>query len=509
MASPLIFEQGQEGRANRYFQHGAPMTDFLPKETLREDLPVPDNSELDVVRHFTRLSQRTFGIDLGFYPLGSCTMKYNPRVNDAMANLPGLRDLHPFAPDELSQGALQVMYELERSLASLFGMAAFSLNPSAGAHAELAALLIAKKYFKDRGEEKRTTVIVPDTAHGTNPASAAMCGFKVVSLKSDERGRVGVEDLKKVLGDDTAVCMMTNPNTLGLFEDHIKEITDAVHAAGGLMYYDGANANALMGNARPGDMGFDLMHLNTHKTFTIPHGGGGAGHGPVGVAAHLVDYLPTPVVRATLRQASDSDATAVLNPPGDNGQGRPFASDSMTFALDFDLPKSIGPMRSFWSNFAHAVRALAYIYANGAEGLTKVSQLAVLNANYIRVHVAEFLTTPYPEICRHEFVASAQELKKETGVRTLDIAKALLDRGYMAPTVYFPLIVPECLMIEPTETESKETLDEFIAALRDIVETAKRNPQEIMDAPVHTVVGRIDETRAARQPNLRWTPANS
>ncbi len=469
------------------------MTDFLPAGLLREELPLPDNTELDVVRHFTRLSQRTFGIDLGFYPLGSCTMKYNPRVNDAMANLPGLRDLHPYAPDELAQGALQVMYELERSLASLFGMAAFSLNPSAGAQAELAALLIAKKYFKDRGEAQRLTVIVPDTAHGTNPASAAMCGFKVISLKSDARGRVGVEDLKKVLGPDTAVCMMTNPNTLGLFEDHIKEITDAVHAAGGLMYYDGANANALMGNARPGDMGFDLMHLNTHKTFTIPHGGGGAGHGPVGVAAHLVGYLPTPVVRARKTE---------------NGKTPRFASDAMTFSLDFDVPKSIGPMRSFWSNFAHAVRALAYIYANGAEGLASVSQLAVLNANYLRVNIAKFLTTPYPEVCRHEFVASAQDLKKETGVRTLDIAKALLDRGYMAPTVYFPLIVPECLMIEPTETESKETLDQFIDALRDIVETAKTNPQEILDAPVHTVVGRIDETRAARQPDLRWHPAS-
>ena len=491
MQTPLIFEQGQLGRANRYFAEEKPAATYVPKELLRDDLPLPDNSELDVVRHYTRLSQRTFGIDLGFYPLGSCTMKYNPRVNDAMANLPGLRDLHPYAPDELAQGALQIMYELERSLASLFGMAAFSLNPSAGAHAELAALLIAKKYFKDRGETQRMTVIVPDTAHGTNPASAAMCGFKVVSLKSDERGRVGVEDLKKVLGPDTAVCMMTNPNTLGLFEDHIAEITKAVHAAGGLMYYDGANANAIMGNVRPGDMGFDLMHLNTHKTFTIPHGGGGAGHGPVGVAAHLVEYLPTPVVRATKKSNGDSGAAP---------------SDQMEFRLDFDLPKSIGPMRSFWSNFAHAVRALAYIYANGAEGLKKVSQLAVLNANYLRVKIAPFLETPYPEVCRHEFVASAQELKKETGVRTLDIAKALLDRGYMAPTVYFPLIVPECLMFEPTETESKETLDLFVESLREIVETAKRDPQQILDAPVHTVVGRIDETRAARQPDLRWMP---
>ncbi len=486
---PLIFELGQEGRANRYVETGKPLDAFLPSSLLRSELPLPDNSELDVVRHFTKLSQRTFGIDLGFYPLGSCTMKYNPRVNDAMASLPQFRDLHPYAPDDMAQGALQVMYELERNLASLFGMAAFSLNPSAGAHAELAALLIAKKYYKERGEIRRDKVIVPDTAHGTNPASAAMCGFKVISLPSDERGRVSVEEIKKVLGPDTAVCMMTNPNTLGLFEDHIHEITAAVHAAGGLMYYDGANANAIMGNVRPGDMGFDLMHLNLHKTFTIPHGGGGAGHGPIGVAAHLVDYLPTPLVVAT---------------PKSNGDAMGSPSDRLTFALDFDRPKSIGPMRSFWSNFAHAVRALAYIYSNGAEGLAKVSQLAVLNANYVRVKVAEFLEAPYPEICRHEFVVSAQTLKKATGVRALDIAKALLDHGMMAPTVYFPLLVPECLMIEPTETESKETLDRFVEVLRGIVQTAQSDPQQLFDAPVTTVVGRVDETRAARQPNLRW-----
>jgi glycine dehydrogenase subunit 2 len=439
---------------------------------------LPDNSELDVVRHYTRLSHRTFGIDLGFYPLGSCTMKYNPRINDAIASRREFAELHPFTPDELAQGALQVMYELERSLSSLFGMAAFSLNPSAGAHAELGALLIAKKYFKDRGEMQRDKVIVPDTAHGTNPASAAMCGFKVISLHSNERGRVSVDEIRKICGLDTAVCMMTNPNTLGLFEDDIAAIAAAVHEAGGLMYYDGANANAIMGYTRPGDMGFDLMHLNTHKTFTIPHGGGGAGHGPLGAAAHLVDYLPTPVV----------------------------TYDGTAYALEFDRPKSIGPMRSFWSNFAHAVRALAYLYANGEEGLKRVSQLAVLNANYLRVKVADFLETPYPETCRHEFVASAQVLKKEHGVRALDIAKALLDDGYMAPTIYFPLLVPECLMIEPTETESKETLDAFVAALRAIVERAKTAPQELFDAPVTTPVGRVDETRAARQPELRWRP---
>lgn len=476
----LLFEQTGAGRANTYFPNGREPGEFVPAEHLRESLPLPDHSELDVVRHFTRLSHRTFAIDVGFYPLGSCTMKYNPRVNEAMAALPGFRDLHPYAPDRLAQGALQVMYELERSLAAIFGMAAFSLNPAAGAHAELTALLVAKAYFAKLGQgDRRKTVIVPDTAHGTNPASAAMVGYKVISLKSDARGRVSVAEIENVLGDDTAVCMMTNPNTLGLFEDRISEIASAVHAAGGLMYYDGANANALMGNARPGDMGFDLMHLNTHKTFSIPHGGGGAGHGPLGVAERLVPFLPAPLVRKG---------------PGDD------------YRLDFDLPESVGTMRSFWSNFAHAVRALTYIYANGSEGLTRVSQLAVLNANYVRVKVGQFIDTPYDEICRHEFVASAQELKRATGVRALDIAKALLDRGYHAPTIYFPLLVPECLMIEPTETESKETLDGFIEALREIVDTAFADPQRILDAPVNTVVGRIDETRAARQPDLRWEP---
>jgi glycine dehydrogenase subunit 2 len=476
LPEPLIFDVGQEGRANRYLEQGKPLATYLPKALVRDDLPLPDNSELDVVRHYTRLSQRTFGIDLGFYPLGSCTMKYNPRINDAIATRPEFAELHPYTPDALAQGALAIMYELERSLSSLFGMAAFSLNPAAGAHAELGALLIAKKYFRERGETRRDKVIVPDTAHGTNPASAAMSGFKVTSLHSNARGRVDVEEIKKACGADTAVCMMTNPNTLGLFEDDIAEIARAVHEAGGLMYYDGANANAIMGYARPGDMGFDLMHLNTHKTFTIPHGGGGAGHGPLGVAAHLVDYLPTPVV---VRDGDD-------------------------YRLDFDRPKSIGPLRSFWSNFAHAVRALAYLYANGEEGLKRVSQLAVLNANYLRVKVAEFLETPYPETCRHEFVASAQRLKKEHGVRALDLAKALLDYGYMAPTIYFPLLVPECLMIEPTETESKETLDAFVEALRAIVARATTDPQALLDAPVTTVVGRVDETRAARHPDLRW-----
>ena len=479
LSAPLIFEQGQPGRANVYLPRREEGADaYLPGAALRDELPLPDNSELDVVRHFTRLSQRAFGIDTGFYPLGSCTMKYNPRINDAVAGLPGLRDLHPFVPDELAQGALAVMWQLERALSSLFGMAAFSLNPAAGAQGELAALLISKAYFRKRGETRRKTVIVPDTAHGTNPASAAMVGYKVISLQSDARGRVDPATLRMAVNAETAVCMMTNPNTLGLFEDRIAEIAQIVHAAGGLMYYDGANANALMGNSRPGDMGFDLMHLNLHKTFSIPHGGGGAGAGPLGVAKHLLEFLPVPVVR-------EHDGI---------------------YSLDFDLPSTIGPMRSFWSNFAHMVRALAYIYANGAEGLTRVSQLAVLNANYVKAKIRDVLEIPYDEPCRHEFVASAQALKTETGVRALDIAKALLDRGYHAPTMYFPLIVPECLMIEPTETDSKETLDAFIAALRDVIAEAHVDPAALHRAPQQTPVSRVDETRAAREPDLRWSP---
>jgi len=483
---PLIFRSGGEGRANRYFEGGPEVGELLPHTLLREELPLPDNSELDVVRHFTRLSQRTIAIDSAFYPLGSCTMKYNPRVNEAAAALPALRDLHPFTPDAAAQGALAIMWELERALASLFGMAAFSLNPSAGAHAELAALLIAKAYFGERGETDRRAVIVPDTAHGTNPASAAMVGYKVVSLTSDERGRVDPRELAAAVGPTTAVCMMTNPNTLGLFEDRIVEIARIVHDAGGLMYYDGANANALMGIARPGDMGFDLMHLNLHKTFSIPHGGGGAGAGPIGVAPQLVDFLPTPVVVADMQE--------------DGWR----ASDDRVFRLDFDRPRSIGPMRSFWSNFAHVVRALTYLYANGLEGLLRVSQLAVLNANYLRVALRDVLDMPYDEPCRHEFVASAQTLKREKGVRALDLAKALLDRGYHAPTIYFPLLVAEALMIEPTETESKETLDAFVKALREIVAVAESNPQAIRETPEETVVRRPDEARAARTPDLRW-----
>jgi len=486
-STPLIFETGQDGRANRYLPAGPALAELLPPDTLRDELPLPDNSELDVVRHFTRLSQKTFGIDTAFYPLGSCTMKYNPRINDAMANIPALRDLHPFTPDHAAQGALALMWELERALASLFGMAAFSLNPAAGAHAELTALLIAKAYFKARGESARNVVIVPDTAHGTNPASAAMVGFKVLSLKSDDKGRVDPDELRKVVGPDTAVCMMTNPNTLGLFEPRIHDVSDVVHAAGGLMYYDGANANALMGNTRPGDMGFDLMHLNLHKTFSVPHGGGGPGAGPVGASARLAPYLPVPRV---LKRDSD-------------GKGAEFA-------LDVAAPNSIGPVRVFASHFIALVRAYAYIVVHGLDGLRRNSQLAVLNANYLRERVKDLLTVPYADRCRHEFVCSAEDLKKMTGVRALDIAKGLLDAGIHAPTMYWPHVVPECLMIEPTETETKQTLDGFVEVLRGLVTQAHADPDSMRELPRNTAVRRVDEAQVGRLANkgigLRWTP---
>jgi glycine dehydrogenase subunit 2 len=479
MSVPLIFETGRKGRANSYFPNGRALDEFLPKSALRDDLPLPENSELDVVRHFTRLAQRTFSIDSGFYPLGSCTMKYNPRINEAMAALPGFRDLHPFSPMDLCQGALAATYDLQRLLSSIFGMAQFSLNPAAGAHAELAALLIAKAYFRDRGEERtRTTVIVPDTAHGTNPASAAMVGYKVRSLKSDERGRLSVEVLKASLGPDTAVCMMTNPNTLGLFEDHILEIAAAVHAAGGVMYYDGANANALMGNTRPGDMGFDLMHLNLHKTFSTPHGGGGPGSGPVACKAFLEPFLPIPIL--------------VQDENGPKGKH-----------WNYDRPQSVGRVRAFYGNTGMFIRALAYILANGPDGLRQTTEDAVLNANYIRNKLEDIYDLPYKTGSMHEVVFSDKR-QAALGVKTGDIAKRLIDYGFHPYTVSFPQIVHGALMIEPTESESLEELDLFIAAMRSIAKEVEETPELVKTAPHSTRISRLDEVQAARKPILRW-----
>jgi len=479
----LLFEQGAPGRGSDFVRDAGAPKQFLEPDALRADLPLPDLTELEVARHFTELSHRNFSVDTNFYPLGSCTMKYNPKLNEAVSGFAGFTDLHPFAPDHGAQGAIRLLWHMERTLSSLFGMDAFSLMPAAGAHGEITAMLMAKKYFKDRGEHERLTCFVPDTAHGTNPASAAMVGYEVVSIPSTARGRTDLATLRAKLDGTAAVCMMTNPNTLGLFEDEIVDMTRAVHDAGGLMYYDGANANAIVGLTRPGDMGFDLMHLNLHKTFSVPHGGGGPGSGPVGASARLSPYLPAPLMA---RDASG------------------------TYFWDEDRPKSIGAVRAFPAHFLAIVRAYAYVIVHGAEGLRSNSRLAVLNANYLRAKIKEFLTVPYADYCRHEFVCSAEELKKETGVRALDLAKGLLDAGVHAPTMYWPHVVPECLMIEPTETESRYTLDAFVETLRALVARAHEDPAAVQQMPLHTPVRRVDEAQVGRLANkgigLRWSP---
>ena len=482
----LLFELGSPGRGSDFVRDAGPATRYLKPAALREQLPLPDLTELEVARHFTELSHRNFSVDTNFYPLGSCTMKYNPKLNEAVSGFAGFTDLHPLAPDDGAQGAIRLLWHMERTLASLFGMEAFSLMPAAGAHGEITAMLMAKKYFSERGERERLTCIVPDTAHGTNPASAAMVGYKVVSIPSTARGRTDLSALRAKLDGSIAVCMMTNPNTLGLFEDDIAEMTHAVHAAGGLMYYDGANANAIVGLTRPGDMGFDLMHLNLHKTFSVPHGGGGPGSGPVGASARLAPYLPAPIA------ARD---------------------ESGAYYWDEDRARSIGMVRTFPAHFLAIVRAYAYIIVHGADGLRRNSQLAVLNANYVRAKVKRFLTVPYDDPCRHEFVCSAEELKKSTGVRALDLAKGLLDAGIHAPTMYWPHVVPECLMIEPTETETRQTLDAFVETLRALVAKAHEDPELLAQMPLHTPVRRVDEAQVGRQANkgvgLRWSPDGS
>ncbi len=435
--------------------------------------PLPEVSEPELVRHFTRLSRLNYGVDSGSYPLGSCTMKYNPKVNERAARLPGFTDIHPYQPRETIQGALRLMHELEAFLCEITGMDRFSLQPAAGAHGELTALLMARKYYEHLGQ-RRNVVLVPDSAHGTNPASASMCGFEVSQVSSDERGNVDLSSLEKLLDDRTAAVMLTNPNTLGLFESNIIAIARMVHGAGALLYYDGANANATLGVTRPGDMGFDLMHLNLHKTFSTPHGGGGPGAGPVGARGRLTDFLPVPLVKIT------------------EGNG---------YALDEDRPLSIGRVRSFFGNFLVLVRAYAYIRQLGPEGLLEVSENAVLNANYLMKHMKQWYQLPYDRTCQHEFVLSASRQKKN-GIRALDIAKRLLDYGLHAPTIYFPLIVPEALMIEPTETESKRELDAFIQVMKAIALEAENQPELLRNAPVNTPVRRLDEATAARKPDL-------
>jgi len=438
---------------------------------LREDCGLPELAQLDVVRHYLALSQRNFGVDTGFYPLGSCTMKYNPKVNEAVARLPGFADAHPLQPPESVQGCLELMFRLQQWLAEIGGFAGVSLQPSAGAHGEFTGLLMIRAYHRDRGEATRTRILIPDSAHGTNPASTTMAGFTAVELPSDQRGNIDLEAVRVACDDTVAGIMMTNPNTLGLFEEHIAQVVKLVHGCGGLVYGDGANMNALAGVARPGDLGFDVMHYNLHKTFATPHGGGGPGSGPIGVSARLIDFLPGPVVA----RADGEPARYALAAP----------------------KKSIGQVSSFFGNFGMFVRAYAYIRQHGAAGLRANSEHAVLNANYLRVKLRETFRVPFDRMNMHEFVC--QGAIEGTNVRALDVSKRLLDYGFHPPTNYFPLIVPEALMIEPTETESKQTLDAFVAAMKAIAEEARHDPALVKGAPHHTPVKRLDEVKAARE----------
>ncbi|UOF89306.1 aminomethyl-transferring glycine dehydrogenase subunit GcvPB [Fodinisporobacter ferrooxydans] len=475
----LIFEFSKPGRvAYSLPDCDVPEVDVeavFPSKYLRQaPAELPEVSELDLMRHYTELSKRNHGIDSGFYPLGSCTMKYNPKINEDVARCPGFAKIHPYQSEDTIQGALQVLYDLQTELAEITGMDAISLQPAAGAQGEWTSLMMIRAYHESRGE-KRTKVIIPDTAHGTNPASATVAGLDTVTISSDENGNVNLDELREAVGPDTAALMLTNPSTLGLFEENILEIADIVHQAGGLLYYDGANTNAILGIARPGDMGFDVVHLNLHKTFTGPHGGGGPGSGPIGCKKELIPFMPRPHVVKV----------------GD------------TYRLDDDRPESIGRVKAFYGNFGINLRAFVYIRSNGPEGLLRVSQEAVLNANYMMRKLAPYYDLPYGRICKHEFVLSGRRQKK-LGVRTLDIAKRLLDFGYHPPTIYFPLIVEECMMIEPTETESKETLDQFIDVMIRIAQEIEENPAVVQEAPHHTVITRLDEVAAARKPILRY-----
>lgn len=460
-----------------------PVAELLPAASLAAKAPeLPELAEPQVVRHFTNLSTLNMSVDTHFYPLGSCTMKHNPKRNERAASLPGIVDLHPYQPEETIQGMLQLLYEVQDYFCEISGLPACSLQPAAGAHGELTALWVAHAYFKDHGQAHRTKVLAPDNAHGTNPASAAMAGFDTVTVKTLITGAVDMEDFRKKLDDNIAVFMITNPNTVGVFEPQIGEIAAEVHARGGLMYLDGANMNAILGIARPGDFGADMQHYNPHKTFSGPHGGGGPGAGPICVVEKLRPYLPAPVV-AKRSAVSDQRST----------------TDVAEYFLDYSSAKSIGRVRSFFGNVGVLVRAYCYIRSHGPDGLRRVSEQAVLNANYLLSRVKHFLPVPQGERCMHEFVASAKKLKSERGVTAMDIAKRLLDYGYHAPTVYFPQTVPEALMCEPTETESKETLDAFAETLFRITE---ESPELLHEAPHTTAISRPDEVGAARQPTL-------
>ncbi|MGM7701947.1 aminomethyl-transferring glycine dehydrogenase subunit GcvPB [Pseudalkalibacillus sp. Hm43] len=476
----LIFELSKPGRAGYSLSEldvpETPIEEMLDADYIREEEPeLPEVSELQIMRHYTALSKRNHGVDSGFYPLGSCTMKYNPKINEDVARIPGFAHIHPYQDEDTVQGAMEMMYDLQTSLEEITGMDEVTLQPAAGAHGEWTGLMMIRAFHEKNGDHNRTKVIVPDSAHGTNPASAVVAGFESVTVKSDENGLVDLEDLKRVVGEDTAALMLTNPNTLGLFEEHILDMARIVHEAGGKLYYDGANMNAIMGRTRPGDMGFDVVHLNLHKTFTGPHGGGGPGSGPVGVKKDLMPFLPKPILKKT-----------------EEG-----------YVFDYNLPDSIGRVKPFYGNFGINVRAYTYIMTMGRHGLKKVSDYAVLNANYMMRKLAPHFDLPFSQHCKHEFVLSGKRQKK-LGVRTLDMAKRLLDFGYHPPTIYFPLNVEEGLMIEPTETESKETLDEFIEAMIQIAKEAEESPEVVQQAPHTTVIKRMDETTAARKPILRY-----
>jgi glycine dehydrogenase subunit 2 len=485
MTEPLLFELSSPGRIGV----SLPALDVpeapLPQNFVRAELPLPEVSEVDVVRHFTHLSSMNFSVDTVFYPLGSCTMKYNPKINDAVAAMAGLAMVHPYQDERTVQGALRLLYELQQSLAEIAGMSGCTLQPAAGAHGELTGVLMIRGYHVARGDTKRKKILVPDSAHGTNPATAAMVGYSVVAVKADAHGNVSLPDLEKQLDDSVAGMMITNPSTLGLFDQNIEAVNRLVHEAGGLVYGDGANMNALLGICKPGELGFDILHFNLHKTFTVPHGGGGPGACGTTVVERLEPFLPAPVVAR--RKSAEA------------GQAQP------EYYLDDDRPRSIGRVRAFYGNFANLVRGYAYIRSQGAEGLRAVSQNAVLNANYILSKLRGAFDLPYERTCFHEVVFSGRRQSK-AGVRTLDMAKRLIDFGIHPPTIYFPLVVEEAIMIEPTETESRETLDAFCKAMLQIAEEARTNPDLVHAAPHQTPVSRLDETTAARKPDLRWAP---
>ncbi|MCK9462798.1 MAG: aminomethyl-transferring glycine dehydrogenase subunit GcvPB [Proteobacteria bacterium] len=478
---PLIFDRGSEGRSGASLSKlDVPEIDpakLYPKELVRERAAaLPEVSEPEVVRHFTRLSTWNFSVDHQFYPLGSCTMKYNPKINEWAARLPGFARLHPYTPARLAQGAIRLVYELEAALAEISGMGAVSLQPSAGAHGELAAMMVIRKALTLRGDPRKK-VLIPDTAHGTNPASSALNGYAVEPVASSEDGTLDPRSVAEKMDGDVAALMLTNPNTLGLFERNIKEIAEIVHGKGGLVFGDGANLNAIMGAGRPGDFGVDAMQFNLHKTFSTPHGGGGPGSGPIGVTKALAPYLPTP---------------------------RPVLCEDGTFVLSEDFPESIGRVRSFYGNFGVMVRAYAYVRELGARGLADSSRMAVLNANYLLQLIKDHYHVPYGNgRCMHEVVACDRDLLKETGVSTLDVAKALIDRGFHPPTIYFPLVVKGALMCEPTESETRESVEEFARALIEIAQMSKTDPDSMHKAPTRTRLGRLDETAAARKPQLK------